>query len=251
MDELCARLVPVDQADVVSSNGKGKGKEKERIEIDLTTEEEEQDPELARALRNSLKAANVLSSAAGTSASQGNKNALAAGSGVTNGEARAKARGRATKSSLPQTVVDALDLQERPLDLSHFCSLASSGEVSEETLLRSLRLDELREVARAMKVYRPVLTVRLPIPGAPRSSCLFVLAHIRSGSILCSTTNSSARCSRPRPRSPSSRFRSYPLRRWPRLPTCRNPQSQRARQPRSQRWPTQSKARCRSVSVQS
>lgn len=154
MDELCARIGQSPPTVSVAATGKDRLKPKEKIVIDLTEDEEMKDPELARALRNSLKASNKSNASSSTSGSNGKEN------GRSTPSVDLKGKGRAPPTALPQTVVDALDLDERPLDLSHFCSLASNGEVGEETLLRSLRLDELKEVARAMKVFKPSLTVR-------------------------------------------------------------------------------------------
>lgn len=155
MDELCLRFdgskQPVDAPS-------GKGKEKEKIVIDLTEDEEQDDPELARALRESLKSFNNSSSSSvGVNGKKGKENGVGAGAG-TKGKGKEVAGGGAGKK-LPQAVVDALDMDERPLDLSHFCGAASSGDVGEEKLLRCLKMNELKEVAKAMKVWKNGLTV--------------------------------------------------------------------------------------------
>jgi hypothetical protein len=160
MDELCARIGPSMPAPAASpSKGKERQNTKDKIVIDLTEEEEHEDPELARALRNSLKAYNNPAGSSSSTTGSGKENVKGSVPLDLKGKGKAKAVNGPSGSNLPQTVVDALDLEERPLDLSHFCTLASDGGASEETLLRSLRLDELKEVARAMKVFRPTLTV--------------------------------------------------------------------------------------------
>lgn len=140
-----------------------KGKEKARdgaIVIDLTIDEELADPDLARVMRESL-----LSNAAGPSLK----------SGVATRPSSSKSKLKVSpftsnhSTILSPSVLSALSLETRELDLSHFC--ASAEGLDEERLLRCLKMDELREVAKGMKVWKNGLTVRVYL------SFLIVLFH--------------------------------------------------------------------------
>jgi len=155
MDEVCLCFDGSKQPTVAPP---GKGKEKEKIVIDLTEDEEHDDPELARALRESLKSFNKGSSSSVGVNGEGKENGV--GASVKGKGKEVAGGGGGGGKKLPQAVVDALNMDERPLDLSHFCGAASSGEVGEEKLLRCLKMNELKEVAKAMKVWKTGLTVR-------------------------------------------------------------------------------------------
>lgn len=74
--------------------------------------------------------------------------------------------------SVSADVVSALSLEEDSLDLGWFCS--GVEDESEEKLLRSLKMEEVREVARGMRCWKAGLTVRV----FPRRCIL--LAHSKT-----------------------------------------------------------------------
>lgn len=61
--------------------------------------------------------------------------------------------------SLSADVVRALSVADTPLDVGWFCAGVDERE-GEERLLRSLQMDEVRDVARGMKCWKAGLTVR-------------------------------------------------------------------------------------------
>lgn len=75
--------------------------------------------------------------------------------------------------SVSADVVSALSLEEDALDLGWFCS--GVEDESEEKLLRSLKTEEVREVARGMKCWKAGLTVRV----FPRRRLLLAHSKIR------------------------------------------------------------------------
>lgn len=85
--------------------------------------------------------------------------------------------------SVSADVVSALSLEEDSLDLGWFCS--GVEDESEEKLLRSLKMEEVREVARGMKCWKAGLTVRV----FPRRCIL--LAHSKTRQLTLSLSHPS------------------------------------------------------------
>jgi hypothetical protein len=157
MDELCTPFGNTNN-DEASSSSNFKvpaipPSKNEPDVIDLTEDEEKADPHLARALRESLKGSNTTNTPSST---------LSSSSSATASSLR-KGKGKAEPppaKPLSAEILAALSLESKELVLTEFCSPAD--RVREDELLRCLRLDELKEVAKAMKVWRNGQTVRSP-----------------------------------------------------------------------------------------
>lgn len=168
VDELCvpltdgveaAALLAVDPSSALvdEPSSDPRNKETNTVVIDLTEDEEQEDPDLARALRESLKSLNGLRPG-GPSRMASSSSSSSSAPASRKGKERENLIVEGSAGQLSADIVAALSLESKPLDLSWFCR--SAEDEDEERLLRCLRLDELREVAKGMKIGKNGMTVK-------------------------------------------------------------------------------------------
>ncbi|CDZ97246.1 Uncharacterized conserved protein [Phaffia rhodozyma] len=159
----CSSAIPSSIASIKEKdrvgNGYDKGKERAREEdvvvIDLTEDEEIADPELARAMRISLLS-NTIGHATNTpTIGSSSSSSLFYNQSDDNFLSSAPVTPQLSEFLSP-SIQAALSLETQELDLSHFCSSADGLETGK--LLRCLRFDELKDIARGMNIWKNGLT---------------------------------------------------------------------------------------------